>query len=87
MIRTSPKTHTYTNVHTTHSQTGSDTRHDERDQVVEIAVSWGGELEGLQANVVQSLVVDTEGLVRVLNELMDGESGVVWLNNGVRDLK
>jgi hypothetical protein len=32
------------------------------------------------------LVVNAEGLVRVLNELMNGESGVVGLNNGVGDL-
>jgi hypothetical protein len=32
------------------------------------------------------LVVNTEGLVRVLNELVDGQSGVVRLDNGVGDL-
>lgn len=32
------------------------------------------------------LVVNTEGLVGVLNELMDGEGGVVRLNDGVRNL-
>jgi len=32
------------------------------------------------------LVVDTESLVRVLDKLVDGEGGVVWLDNGVRDL-
>lgn len=32
------------------------------------------------------LIVDTEGLVRVLNELVHGESGVVRLNDGVGDL-
>ena len=33
-----------------------------------------------------NLVIDTEGLIGVLNELVDGESSVVGLNNGVRDL-
>merc|ERR1719410_3333400 len=32
------------------------------------------------------LVVDAEGLVCVLDKLVDGESGVVGLHNGVRDL-
>jgi hypothetical protein len=32
------------------------------------------------------LVVNTEGLVGVLNELVDGQSGVVRLDNGVGDL-
>ena len=39
--------------------------------MVEISVCWGGELEGSEADVVQSLIVDTVGLVSVLNELMD----------------
>jgi hypothetical protein len=68
------------------SETGGDTRHDGRDQVVKISVRWVGELEGSHADVVESLVVDTEGLVRVLNQLMDRESGIVWLDNGIRDL-
>jgi hypothetical protein len=32
------------------------------------------------------LVIDTEGLVRVLNQLVNGESSVVRLDNGVRHL-
>ena len=35
----------------------------------------------------QCLVVNAEGLVGVLDELMDGERGVVRLDDGVRDLK
>lgn len=55
--------------------------------MVQVTICGGGELESTQANVIEGLVVDTEGLVRVLNELMDGKSGVVRLNNGVRDLE
>jgi hypothetical protein len=33
-----------------------------------------------------NLVIDTEGLVGVLNELVNGESSVVGLDNGVRNL-
>ena len=32
------------------------------------------------------LVVNTEGLIAVLNELMNGQSSVVWLDDRVRDL-
>jgi hypothetical protein len=32
------------------------------------------------------LVIDTEGLIRVLNKLVNGEGSVVRLNNGVGDL-
>ena len=54
--------------------------------MVKIAVGGGGELEGPEANVVEGLVVDTEGSVRVLDKLVNGEGGVVRLNDGVGDL-
>ena len=69
------------------SKTGGDTGHDDRDEVVKIAVGRGGELEGPEANVVEGLVVDTEGSVRVLNKLVDGEGSVVRLDDGVGDLE
>ena len=68
------------------TQAGGHTGHDGRDEVVQVAVAGVGELEGAHADVVQSLVVDTEGLVGVLDQLVDGEGGVVGLDDGVRDL-
>jgi hypothetical protein len=68
------------------TKTGCDTGHDGGDQVVQITVSWVGKLEGSDADVVESLVIDTEGLIRVLDQLVDGEGGVVWLDNGVGNL-
>ena len=53
--------------------------------MVKITVGWGGELEGSEADIVKGFVIDDLNFIGVLNELMDGESGVVWLNNGVRD--
>ena len=72
---------------TRETETGGDTAHDQGDEVVEVTVGRGGELQGLQADVVESLVVDTEGLVRVLDELVHRERGVVGLNDGVGDLE
>merc|ERR1739844_724578 len=43
---------------TRESQACGDTRHGCRHQMVEIAICGGGELEGTEADVVQSLVVD-----------------------------
>lgn len=60
--------------------------HDGGDEVVKIAIRGVGELESPHADVVESLVVNAEGLVGVLNELMDGEGGVVGLDNGIGDL-
>ena len=65
---------------------GGDTAHDDRDQMVQITIAGGSELQGAEADIVQSLVIDTEGLVRVLDQLVDGEGGVVGLDNGVGDL-
>ena len=55
--------------------------------MIEVSVSRVGELEGTEADVVESFVVDAKNLVGVLDELMDGERGVVRLHNGVRHLQ
>ncbi len=68
------------------TQAGGDTGHDGGNQVIQVSVGWGGELQSTHADIVKSLVIDTEGLVGVLNQLMDGEGGVVWLDNGVGNL-
>lgn len=55
------------------------TRHNDGNKVVEIAISGSGELEGPEADVIESFVINAESLVGVLDELMDGKSGVVGL--------
>mmetsp|Transcript_34709 Transcript_34709/g.81846 ORF Transcript_34709/g.81846 Transcript_34709/m.81846 type:complete len:406 (+) Transcript_34709:534-1751(+) len=56
-------------------------------QVVEVAVGGVGELESAEANVVQGFVIEGERLVGVLNKLVNGESGVVGLDNGIGNLR
>jgi len=68
------------------AQAARDAGHDDRDEVVEVTEGGSGELEGAEANVIQSFVVDAHGLVGVLDELMDGQGGVVGLDDGVGDL-
>ena len=63
----------------TYTETCRNTTHHDGDKVVEVAICRSGKLEGTEADVVQCLVVNAEGLIRVLNELMHGESGVVRL--------
>ena len=55
-------------------------------QMVQVSVCGVGELESAEADVVQSLIVNAERLVSVLNELMHGEGGVVRLHHRVRHL-
>merc|ERR1711933_411994 len=68
------------------SEAAGDTREGSRDEMVEISIGWGGELEGSEADIVEGLVVNAHDIIGVLDELMDGEGGVVWLNDGIRDL-
>ena len=68
------------------AQASGDARHDSGDEMVEIAVARVVELECAHADVVQRFVVDAERLVGVLDELMNRESRVVRLNDGVGHL-
>merc|ERR1719272_1429605 len=68
------------------SEAASHTGEGGGDEMVEITVGGGGELEGPEADIVEGLVVDAHNLIGVLNELMHGEGGVVGLNDGVGDL-
>ena len=54
-------------------------RHGNRDEVVEVAVGRRRQFQCAETDVVQSLVVDTERLVGVLDELMDRQCRVVRL--------
>ncbi len=55
------------------------------DQAVEMLVVGAGDVQVATADVVDSLVVDKESAVRVLDGAVGGENGVVGLNNGGRD--
>ena len=51
--------------------------------MVKVTVGGSGELEGSEADIVEGFVVNNHALVCVLDQLMDGESGVVRLNDSV----
>ena len=55
--------------------------------MVEVTVRGRREFERTEADVVERLVVNAERLVRVLDELVNGEGRVVRLNDGVGDLR
>jgi len=56
------------------------------DEVVKITIGGGGELKGSEADIVEGLVINAHYLISILDQLMDGKSGVVGLNDGVRHL-
>jgi len=68
------------------SQTAGDTRHSSRDEMVKITVGWGGKLEGSEADIVEGFVINNLDLISIFDELMDREGGVVWFDDGIRDL-
>merc|ERR1711934_705816 len=68
------------------SEAAGNTGEGGRDEMVKITVGWGGELKGSEADIVESLVINAHNLIGVLDELMDREGGVVWLNDGIRHL-
>ena len=51
--------------------------------MVKITIGWGGELEGSEADIVKGFIVNDHALVGVLDQLMDGQGGVVGLNDGI----
>jgi hypothetical protein len=63
------------------SETGGDTRHDSRDEVVEISVGGSIEFEGTNADIVQGFIVNAESLIRVLDKLLHVNNG---LERGLR---
>ena len=52
--------------------------------MVQVAISWCGELQSSETDIVQSFIVDAVCFVSVFDQLMDRQCGVVRLNNGIR---
>jgi len=65
------------------SETCGDAGHGGRDEMVQVTVCRCGQFKGTETDVVQGFIVDTVGLVGVLDQLVDGQGGVVGLNYGV----
>jgi len=68
------------------SQTAGNSGHSSRDQMVQVTISGGSELEGSEADIVEGFVIDDLDFIGVFDQLMDGEGSVVGFNDGIRDL-
>lgn len=68
------------------SQAASDTTHSDGDQMVQISVSGGGQLQSSETDIIKSFIIDDHGFIGVFNQLMDGKSAVVWFNDSIRYL-
>merc|ERR1712232_654090 len=61
--------------------------HSSRDQMVQVTVGGGGQLQGTEADIVEGFVVHHHNLISVLDELMERQDGVVRLDDGIGDLR
>ena len=68
------------------AQTGSHSRHGQRDQMVQISISRIGQSESAEADVIESFIVNAVGLVSVLDQLVDGQGCIVRLHHSVGHL-
>jgi hypothetical protein len=68
------------------SQAASDTGDSGRDQMIEVTVGWGGQFQSSEADIIQSFIINDLDLIGVFDQLMDRQSSIVWLNNGIGHL-
>jgi len=54
--------------------------------MVKITIGWCGKLKSSETDIIKGFIINNLDLIGVLNELMDGEGSVVWLDNSVGDL-
>jgi len=65
------------------SEAAGDSGDSSGDEVVEVTISRGGELKGSEADIVEGLVVNDLDFIGILDQLVDRECAVVWLDDGV----
>ena len=53
------------------SEAGGDSGHGGGDEMVQVSVCGGGQLQGPEADIVESFVVDAESLICVLHKLKE----------------
>merc|ERR1719458_2058792 len=68
------------------SEAAGDTGESGGHEMVKITIGWGGQLEGSEADIVEGLVINAHNIIGVLDKLMDGEGGVVGLDDGIGHL-
>ena len=68
------------------AERGSDGGNDLSDETIQVGVGWSFDVEVATADVVDGLVVDHEGAIRMLQGGMGGQDRVVGLHDGRRDL-
>ncbi len=68
------------------AQARGHSRHCQGDKMVKVSIGGVGQPESAEADVIESLIVNTVGLVSVLNELVNRQGCIVGLDDSVRHL-
>jgi len=66
---------------TVESERGGQGRDDLGDESVQVGVGWSLDIEVSSADIINSLIVEHDGDISVLEERVSGKNRVVWLNN------
>ena len=65
------------------SEAAGDSGDSSGDEVVKVTIGRGGELKGSEADIVEGFVINNLDLIGILDQLVDRECAVVWLNDSV----
>jgi len=69
------------------SQAAGNSGHSGGDEMVQITISGGGKFQSSEADIVKGFIIDDHAFIGVFDQLMDRKSGVVWFDDGIRDLR
>ena len=56
------------------------------DESVQVSVGWSLDIKVSSADIINGLIIKDDSNIGMLKKRMSGEHGVVWLNNGGRNL-
>lgn len=56
-------------------------------EMIKISIGRSGKFESTETDIIKCLVIDAEGFICVLNQLMNREGGIVRLNHSVANLQ
>ncbi len=72
---------------TRETKASGDTRHGQRDEMVQVAIGRSGQFQGTETNVIERLVVNAECLISVFYKLVNRQGSIVRFHDCVTDLK
>jgi hypothetical protein len=66
------------------SNRASNTRHSNGNEMVQVTIGWGGKFKSSETDIIKSFIINNLYFISIFNELMYGESSIIWFNNSIR---